>query len=542
MTGNLREWEILKRIAETLNRSTDVEPMLQSVLKELLDVTGLTTGWIFLSRGNADYSTPAMHGLPPALSWEKGRPMCQGSCWCLTDYWSGRLDQAVNIMECKRLENAVKYEWGDTCDITHHATVPLIAGEERIGLLNVAAPEKELFSEEELFLLQSVAYQIGTAVQKNRFIQAQRRRAELFARLDEASRKIWSVRDPERLPQQLVSEIGANLDWPFVGCWLYYGERLTLEAYVADGRTRTPGITDPPGEWGVVGASFLHQRVARGKRLPHLGEEGQRWQSVAAVPLSTGRDQIGVLAIGSPAPNHWGESDLQVLRAVGEHVSLALESARLERERRELTLSQERNRLARDLHDSVNQKLFSLSLTARAAEQLSPQQQELLQESLQDMRTLSQEALREMRALIWQLRPPGLEEGVITALKEYGYRLGLTVDTEVHGVVTMDRQVEEALWRIGQEALNNVSKHAGVERAQLSLTVKRDRVWLRVTDRGCGFAVDEEKRGSDSIGIASMRERAELLGGHVEVTSRLGEGTEVQAALPLRVEKEEGAH
>ncbi|PTM57694.1 GAF domain-containing sensor histidine kinase [Desmospora activa] len=539
MTGNLREREILKTIAETLNRSTDVEKMLQSVLKALLDVTGLTTGWIFLSQGKANYATPAMHGLPPALSWEEGRPMCQGSCYCLVDYWSGELDRAVNVMECKRLDDAVKYEWGDTQGITHHATVPLVAGEERIGLLNVAAPGKERFSEEELSLLQSVAYQIGTAVQKNRLIQAQRRRAELFARLDEASRKIWSVRDAKGLPQQCVAEISTHLGWPFVGCWLLHGDRLTLAAYVSDGRNQSPGITYPAGEWGVVGASFVHQRAARGKRLPHLGEEGRRWQSVAAVPLSAGREYIGVLAIGSPDPNHWGESDLQVLKAVGEHVSLALESARLERERQELTLSRERNRLARDLHDSVNQKLFSLSLTARAAQQLSTEQHELLRESLEDIHTWSHEALREMRTLIWQLRPPGLEEGVVTALKEYGNRLGLTVDMEVTGVATMDRPVEEALWRIGQEALNNVRKHAGVDRVQLSLTVTQDRVWLRVTDRGRGFAVDEDGR-LDSMGIISMRERAELIGGHVEVNSRVGEGTEVVAQLPLQVGEEEG--
>ncbi|MDR6226247.1 GAF domain-containing sensor histidine kinase [Desmospora profundinema] len=533
MTGTLREREILKTIAETLNRSSDVEPMLQSVLKKLLDVTGLTTGWIFLSRERPEYSTPAMEGIPSALSWEGGRPMCEGSCWCLKDYWNGKLEQAVNIMECKRLEDAVKYEWGDTRGITHHATVPLMAAEERIGLLNVAAPGKERFSEEELSLLQSVAYQIGTAVQKNRLIQAQQRRAELFARLDEASRKIWSVRDPDDLPRQLTKGIAESLDWPYVGCWLHRGERLVLVAAVADGRSDGPGIARTPEEWGAVGASFQHQRMARGKWSLHFpGGEEKRWQSLAAVPLSTGRNRIGVLAIGSRDPAGWGESDLQVLKAVGEHVTLALESARLERERQEWTLSRERNRLARDLHDSVNQKLFSLSLTARAAQQLSPEHRELLRESLQDIQNWSHEALREMRSLIWQLRPPGLEDGLVTALEAYASRLGLAVKTEVNGVAPLDRCVVEALWRIGQEALNNVSKHAGVERVQVSLAVHGDRVKLRVSDRGCGFSVAAEENRSESLGITSMRERAKLLGGDVKVTSRPGEGTEVFADLP----------
>jgi two-component system NarL family sensor kinase len=540
VTGTLREREILKTIAETLNRSSDVEPMLQSVLKELLTVTGLTTGWIFLSQDRMKFATPAMDGLPPALSWEEGRPMCEGSCWCLKDYWNGKLERAVNIMECKRLDDAVRYEWGDTQGITHHATVPLVAGEERIGLLNVASPGKERFNEAELSLLQSVAYQIGTAVKKNRLIQAQQRRAELFARLDEASRRIWSVRDWEDLPSQLTREIAESLAWPFVGCWLYRDGRLVWVTAVVDGRQDDPGTARLPEEWGVVGAAFHHQRMARGRwNLPGWQEPESRWQSMAAVPLSTGRKRIGVLAIGNREPAGWSESDLQVLRAVGEHLTLALESARLEQERRQWTLHQERNRLARDLHDSVNQKLFSLSLTARAAQQLTPEQSELWRESLQDMQRLSQEALREMRNLIWQLRPPGLEEGLVTALASYGAQMGLAVETEVNGVAPLDRYVEETLWRIGQEALNNVTKHAGVKAVQIQLDVGGNRVKLQVSDDGRGFPVPQAAGKFESLGITSMKERARLLGGDVTVSSRPGKGTVVSVDLPVTVRERE---
>lgn len=163
----------LKVIAETLNRSNDLHDMLQSVLEKLLDVTGLTTGWIFLVDQKPEYTFVASHNLPPALSRKNKKPMCHGVCFCLSDYWRGRLNEPVNVIECKRLEDAKKYHWGDRCGLTHHATVPLAAGGERFGILNVAAPNKEHFNEQELTLLQSVAYQIGTAVKRIRLSRQQ---------------------------------------------------------------------------------------------------------------------------------------------------------------------------------------------------------------------------------------------------------------------------------------------------------------------------------------------------------------------------------
>lgn len=108
-----RELMALKAIAETLNEGTEIEPMLQGVLPELLDALGFTTGWIFLAGpGRRSYRLVADHGLPPALSKDHKRPMCQGVCWCLDSYWSGKLEQAANIIECKRLEDARRRQWG----------------------------------------------------------------------------------------------------------------------------------------------------------------------------------------------------------------------------------------------------------------------------------------------------------------------------------------------------------------------------------------------------------------------------------------------
>ncbi|WP_245920833.1 GAF domain-containing sensor histidine kinase [Melghirimyces profundicolus] len=534
MAGGLRDprWKTLRTIAETLNRSTAVRPMLQSVLEELLNVTGLSTGWIFLTEERPGFEPVAVHRLPPALSRDGGRPMCRGSCWCLNRYWDGRLKEAVNIIECKRLEDAVKYDWGDTGGITHHATVPLTAGEERIGLLNVASPGKERFSEEELALLEAVAYQIGTAVQKTRLIQAQKKRAELYARLDEASRAIWSVRGDNGLPERAVCEVGRLFGWPFVAMWVKEGKRFKLASLYFRGTCVSPETRFPLEKLGPVSAAFAEQRAVSGDRsLETIQAFWPDCAAVAAVPVSMRTERIGVLSVGVNRAGGIGEGDLPVLKALGEHLSLALESARLEEERQQLTVSAERNRLARDLHDSVNQKLFSLSLTARAAQDLPPGE---IRESLEDIQNLSTEALKEMRSLIWQLRPPGLEKGVLTELRDYGRRLGLKVEDRVEGVRDLPRNVEEALWRIGQEALNNISRHAGTDQVLLVLKIGKDEVLLEVEDHGRGFSHDPDLNRKWSLGITSMKERAELLGGTFTVKSRPGEGTLCRTVLPLR--------
>lgn len=534
MAGGIRErqWETLRTIAETLNQSTEVRPMLQSVLEELLEVTGLATGWIFLAGDRMEFEPVAVHRLPPGLSVDDYRPMCQGSCWCLNRFWEGRLKEAANIIECKRLEDAVKHGWGDTQGITHHATVPLITGEERIGLLNVASPGKESFSGDELALLEAVAYQIGTAVQKTRLIQVQRQRAEQYARLDEVSRFLWTVGDLETLSWQVVREVGRQFRWPWVGMWTCEGERLKLAFLYSRGNCSEPGVSIPVDKLGPIGEAFSGQRAVTGEKgLEVIRILWSDCEKVAAVPISTQNRRIGVLSVGISCSNDLGGGDLPVMTALGEHLSLAMEKAMLEEERKRLTLVEERNRLARDLHDSVNQKLFSLSLSAHAAKDLPSG--ELLRETLEDIHHLSHDALKEMRSLIWQLRPAGLEEGVVTALRKYGREQGLIVEDEVEGVRELPRRVEEALWRIGQEALNNISRHAGTDRAHLSLKMGKREIRLEITDHGCGFSRESVRRKKRSLGLSSMKERAELLGGTFTLESRPAQGTVCRAVIPI---------
>ncbi|AIY75153.1 GAF domain protein [Bacillus cereus] len=167
--------EALKEIAELLNEATDLQDMLEKVLHTLLQVMNLQTGWIFFIDESGKHRMLVDENLPAALTWQEKKPMCQGDCWCVERFVNGRLEKATNIIECKRIEDAIECNWGDTEDVTHHATIPLRSGSEKFGLLNVAAPQKTHFSEEELALLESIAFQIGTTIQRIQLVEKERK-------------------------------------------------------------------------------------------------------------------------------------------------------------------------------------------------------------------------------------------------------------------------------------------------------------------------------------------------------------------------------
>lgn len=198
-------------------------------------------------------------------------------------------------------------------------------------------------------------------------------------------------------------------------------------------------------------------------------------------------------------------------------------------------LLMERNRLAQDLHDSVNQMLFSVSLTAKAAKSLT--KDKTLQDMIDFIQTLSQDALAEMKSLIWQLRPEGLEKGLPSAVKSYGTLIGLTVNVKQTGSLSsLSDEQELMLWRIVQEALNNCKKHAGTDTAYVNIASRGKQIELEVIDHGSGFCA-EAHDGLPSLGIKGMKERAETSGGRFAIHSELGAGTVISVSLPLSEQK-----
>ena len=247
------------------------------------------------------------------------------------------------------------------------------------------------------------------------------------------------------------------------------------------------------------------------------------------MPLQSGQEKFGILNVASKNTISFSEEDLALLESVAFQVGSAIKRILLVNEQQEIALVQERNRLARDLHDSVNQLLFSVTLTSRAGVEMTDDPQ--IKETFKEIQNLTQEALNEMRALIWQLRPRGLESGLIEAIKSYAEMLGLQLETNVSGVLQFPSRVEEALFRMAQEALNNVRRHAGVKKAELFVTVTPTDVLLVIKDEGRGFVIDNDG-ALLSFGLQSIRDRATVIGGTADWVSELGKGTELLIRLP----------
>jgi signal transduction histidine kinase len=224
------------------------------------------------------------------------------------------------------------------------------------------------------------------------------------------------------------------------------------------------------------------------------------------------------------------------------HRELQVYAAQVE----ELAAAQERNRLARELHDSVTQTIFSMTLTAEAARILLERDPTKAGAQIDRLLELAQSALAEMRSLIAHLRPKTVAEaGLIPALRQHvaerGSQDGLTVALNLEGYADEDTRLspetEEALFRIVQEALNNVVRHAQTDRAEVTLRLGDEAVSLLVEDPGVGFDPTHVSSSASHLGLTSMRERVRALGGTLEIESQSGAGTRIKVEAPLADEE-----
>ena len=204
--------------------------------------------------------------------------------------------------------------------------------------------------------------------------------------------------------------------------------------------------------------------------------------------------------------------------------------------RQELATLEARNRMARDLHDSVKQQVFATSFQVAAARALVERDAEAAEAHLRQAEELARQAQRELNVLISEMRPAALEgRGLAAALRDYvgswSQRVEIPADVHVRGERETALEVEQALFRVTQEALANVARHSGAANVEVDLIFAADAITLRVADDGRGF--DPARVPSEAFGLQSMRERMEKLGGRAEVESAPGKGTRITCVCPL---------
>ncbi len=346
--------------------------------------------------------------------------------------------------------------------------------------------------------------------------------------ITERQRLLYELGESEARYRYLVS---ASPDVVFAvdadGRFTFVSERIRdiagLDPSSLRGRHYTE-LLDPVIRQGAHGA--WERLVAEPDRVQEI-RSGILAADGTAVPV-----EIHVVGTGQPGRLEGAHGSVRDLR----------ERDRLERDLRrkaaEVAAGEERAHLARELHDSVTQALFSMTLVTRSLEILLERDPSRAAEQLATLRDLQRDALAEMRSLIFELRPGSLEQdGLAHALRTHCAavegRVGLLVDLELGGLdgERAPIAVEEAVYRIAQEGLHNVVKHAGASHVRIAVAHDGDHLRMTLQDDGIGF--DPASVPPGHLGLAGMRARAERLGGSLVVESTPGQGTTIQLGLPV---------
>jgi signal transduction histidine kinase len=274
---------------------------------------------------------------------------------------------------------------------------------------------------------------------------------------------------------------------------------------------------------------------AEGLQLPP--EAYGHARAVLVAPLMLGGRHVGGLTLMHRVKGYYTPEHAEYVMGFAQQAAIAIENARLYEALRDKTALEERQRLARELHDSVSQALYAIALnSAAAAESLHKQDTRRVGRLVKNIRQLARAGMAEMRALIFELRAESLaEEGLVAALTKQASATEARHDLKIRTKLSQEPPVplasKEALYRIAREALHNVVKHTGARKAELTLELDETSVVLTVRDFGRGF----ESTGAfpGHFGLRSMQERAKVVGGILSVESTPQVGTVIRVSLPV---------
>ncbi len=267
-----------------------------------------------------------------------------------------------------------------------------------------------------------------------------------------------------------------------------------------------------------------------------------KYRAVLAVPIVVKNEVYGSLAFYYIGPRNFSDEEVELAVNFADHAALAIENARLRAQAEQAAVAAERSRLARDLHDAVTQTLFSASLIAEVLAHIWERDPDEGKARLEELRQLTRGALAEMRALLLELRPAALEEAELGELlrqlaEATTGRTRIPVHLSLQGGgkegpnPDLSPAIKVALYRIAQEALNNVARHSGATQVEVSLKC-HDWVELCIQDNGCGF--DPAGVSPEHLGLGIMRERAEAIGAQLAVQSHIGQGAMVRITWQQR--------
>lgn len=429
--------------------------------------------------------------------------------------------------------------------------VPLLVKGVCIGVLTIDREQPNSFTPQDQDLVLAFANQAAIAIENARLF----REAQTYAEQMETR-----VRERTRELEALYGITAATLEGPDLDSVLYRSLELALQAFGCPAgaiylthngeRALRPAICLDRS--GSEFARLLSEPTAGGGLLSRLAPDGAPWivddvlptalfgepvQAVAVAPLRARARSLGVLVLLSDEPRRFAGASL-LLTTIADQIGAAVESIDLRHKARQAAIVEERDRLARELHDAVTQAIYSIGLFAEAARDATRAgEPDRVERHLQSVMQTSHQALGEMRLLLYELRTEALaHHGLAGALGErlqsVENRAEIDTELQIEGVTTLPLALEETYYRVALEALNNSLRHARAGKVTVTLTARHGELIMIIQDNGSGFRVrDPANRGG--MGLDIMHKRTQKVAGRLRITSRVGRGTRVEVRAPL---------
>lgn len=580
----LPQWAGLRQVFEAISGEVELRPLLAQVARAACDLLEADVGLIGLVdearqtiRIEGAWGAPLV---PLGLEFGPGVGLA-GQVWLS--------DEPLFLDRGDQLDPPLLPELADYAMMG----VPICRRGPVIGVLGVGAARPGQFCPQDAELLALLAHHAAIAIENARLYQAEKRRASHIAIINRVGRLVSSSLHLDHLLQTAVEATVTYLRHPHIAILLADPAKPdTLVLRAKSGIFTAPEInpyhqTINQGIIGTAARTRQRRLVNNVRRDPHyLRLPGaDNIYAELAVPIVVGDRLLGVLNVESEQPI--SEADAEGYEIIADQLGVAIDNARLfaevrsaleqarllyetshllyERDR-QIAVLQERQRLARELHDSVTQLIFSVTLIAQSISPAWRRDPAEAERRIARLLELSQLALVEMRALLAELRPaeapqpavpahslsgppvPGFhriqQEGLVSVLRQHLAGVtgeGLAVDFDPAAYIPQDTGLEEALYRITQEALNNVLKHARARQVRVRLATDGQASSLTVTDDGIGLPEEtgepEARPGGGTgrgLGLRSMRERAAALGGVTRLAALPEGGTMVAVTIPRK--------
>lgn len=541
--------EATSAISAIVSQSLDLEQIITGALDKVLEVTGLEVGLVFiLNEETQELDLLAYQGVSEEFA--EGVDKLQ-----IGEGFSGRVAQSGEVLvvedsstDPRLTREAVKKE-----GLQAQLLVPLKSKGKVEGVLAVAKREPRQFLPEEIDIVRAIGSQIGVAVENARLYREEQRRAKELATLNAISATVGRSLELEEILNAALDKTSETLTIePRGGIFLLDPEsgELVLKVH----RNLPPSFVEQ--ERRIAVGDCLCGLVAETGQIlfcadPHDTRHSRSklldCSTHLIVPLKAKERVLGVMFIYPRSPHEPSAQDLQLLTSIGSQIGVAIENAHLYENMRfyvrQITKAQEdeRRRVARELHDETTQALVALARQIDALTASSAPLPEATLERIEKIRELTDYTLQGLRRCTQDLRPPTLDDlGLLATLKGLVTDLAKTEAVEAELEVIGDQrrlspEAELLLFRIAQEALNNVRRHARASKVVTTVEFEDERVRLTISDNGQGFEVPQrtsDLAAAGKLGLMGMHERARLLGGALTIKSELGKGTTIVADVP----------